>query len=62
MKKNDAQLFPGMFQREVEGISLLEKTESLHVPKVIANGVFKSQQFLISIDGLCQLIWRNLYW
>lgn len=47
LKKNDALLFPGMFEKEAEGISFLEKTETLHVPHVIAHGVFESQQFLI---------------
>lgn len=47
LKKNDAQLYPGMFEREEAGLKLLGMSQTLHVPETIAQGVFGSEQFLI---------------
>jgi protein-ribulosamine 3-kinase len=47
LKKNDAKLFPGMFQKELEGLNALKKSETLHVPEIISDGIFESEQFLI---------------
>jgi len=47
LKKNDAKLFPEMFQKEMKGLNALNKSETLHVPEIISDGIFESEQFLI---------------
>lgn len=47
LKKNDALRFPGMFEKESQGLRFLQSTQTLHVPEVITFGQFESEQFLI---------------
>jgi protein-ribulosamine 3-kinase len=47
IKHNDSKKFPGMFDRESRGLSLLASTRTLRVPEFIASGTFGTQDFLI---------------
>ncbi len=47
VKINDAQIYPGMFEKEADGLNRLAATESIRVPAVIATGRSNDLQFLI---------------
>lgn len=47
LKKNDAKLYPDMFKCELQGLSFIQNTQTLHTPEIIACGEFEAHQFLI---------------
>jgi protein-ribulosamine 3-kinase len=55
-KINSAKKFPGLFQKEQNGLSFLSNTKTIKVPEVIWCGEFEHQQILILEwieEGLC---------
>src|SRR6185295_11747341 len=47
LKYNDAKRFPGMFEAEAKGLSLLRAVNALYVPALIATGDSGGTSFLI---------------
>lgn len=47
LKWNCQQKFPGMFEVEAKGLSLLKRSTSLHIPDVIHFGISGPYQFLL---------------
>ena len=47
LKVNDAQRYPGMFEKEAGGLNALHKHTSLRIPKVITSGMAGTQQYLL---------------
>jgi fructosamine-3-kinase len=47
LKINDANKYPGMFQKEGNGLDLLRRNSSLIVPRVIRSGIVHPQQYLL---------------
>lgn len=47
LKLNSASKYPLMFQRETEGLAVLQKASLLKVPKVIATGERETHQYLL---------------
>lgn len=47
LKFNSSSRFPGMFENEIKGLSLLHKTGAVKIPEVICAGEFESNDFLI---------------
>lgn len=47
VKWNSASLYPGMFEKEAEGLNLLRRENKLKVPEVVAHGVDRDVAFLI---------------
>lgn len=47
LKWNDRKKFPGMFEAEAKGLSLLKRSTSLHVPEVIHYATAGPYQFLL---------------
>ncbi len=47
VKINDAQIFPGMFEKEADGLNRLAATGNVQVPEVVATGRSGDLQFLI---------------
>ncbi|MCB0400738.1 MAG: fructosamine kinase family protein [Flavobacteriales bacterium] len=57
VKFNSAVQFPGMFEREAEGLNLLRNTHSIRIPDVLLVGEIDSTAFLVLewIDGVAPL-------
>ena len=47
LKVNDAEKFPGMFDAERSGLDLLRRHCTLHIPEVIATGIYNKQTFIL---------------
>lgn len=47
IKINAAKAFPGLFNKEVDGLNALRKATSLRVPQVLACGELQNQQYLV---------------
>lgn len=47
LKVNDAGRFPGMFDKEANGLRALYETGTLTIPAVISSGVVQQQQYLL---------------
>jgi protein-ribulosamine 3-kinase len=47
LKWNDAQKYPGMFEAESKGLSLLYDSNAIHIPQVFAVGSTATEQFII---------------
>jgi fructosamine-3-kinase len=47
LKVNDAYRFPGMFEKEANGLEELRKTNTITIPKVIMTGEIEEQSFLM---------------
>jgi protein-ribulosamine 3-kinase len=47
LKKNDARLFPGMFETEEKGLGLLSKHSSFRIPQVLFCDVFKDEALIL---------------
>ncbi len=47
IKLNDAQLFPGMFEKEAHGLQAIQKTGSIRVPRVVKCGETGDTAFLL---------------
>jgi len=47
IKINDALSFPGMFEAEARGLSLLENSESFRIPEIKEVGVYDGKAYLI---------------
>jgi protein-ribulosamine 3-kinase len=47
LKINDANKYPGMFQKEANGLHLLRKNSSLIIPQVVKHGIVHPQQYLL---------------
>lgn len=61
VKTNDADRYPGMFEREAEGLQLLASTHSFRVPEIIACGEFNGQSYLL-LEFLERGKLRRDYW
>lgn len=64
LKWNDRQKFPGMFAAEANGLSLLGRATSIHIPRVIRCAEVASFQFLL-LENIAEGkrgtdYWRNL--
>jgi fructosamine-3-kinase len=46
LKINDADKYPGMFQKEANGLDMLRKNSSLITPQVVKHGIVHQQQYL----------------
>ena len=53
IKTNQAELYPSMFEKEVQGLELLRQTKTIPVPKFHCSGVHNSTSYLLFeyIDG-----------
>lgn len=47
LKLNDAERYPGMFVKEAEGLTALNKHSSFTIPKVIHTGITGHKQYLL---------------
>ncbi|HEX7902615.1 MAG TPA: fructosamine kinase family protein [Chitinophagaceae bacterium] len=47
LKVNDAHRYPGMFEKEANGLNALHKHTSLRIPTVITAGISGTQQYLL---------------
>lgn len=47
LKRNDAERFPEMFEREAEGLQLLRANSTFKIPEVVAVSTFKEYAFLV---------------
>jgi protein-ribulosamine 3-kinase len=47
IKWNDAQKYPGMFEAEGRGLSVLHDAKAIHIPKVLAVGETNDEQFIV---------------
>ena len=47
IKWNEKNRYPGMFEVEVQGLELLKKSNTIHIPRVIAQYDFENTSFLI---------------
>ncbi|HMR82435.1 MAG TPA: fructosamine kinase family protein [Niabella sp.] len=47
LKTNSADRFPGMFEKEANGLAVLRQHSDLAIPQVIANGICKTIQYLL---------------
>jgi protein-ribulosamine 3-kinase len=47
IKTNKASLYPGMFEKEAKGLSLLHSAKSITIPEIIGEGICEDQQFLV---------------
>ncbi|MEL6811417.1 MAG: fructosamine kinase family protein [Bacteroidota bacterium] len=47
VKINHAKRFPGLFTAEAKGLSLLARSESFQIPKVIASGIIQDFSYLL---------------
>lgn len=47
LKTNSASSFPGMFQKEAEGLKALKSNSSFIIPAVIVTGIIEDEQFLL---------------
>lgn len=61
LKWNDRKKYPGMFDAEAKGLSLLRKGTALHVPEVLLCGETGSFQFLL-LETIREGRRSNTYW
>lgn len=47
LKINDAGKYPGMFEKEADGLDALRKHSTLVIPDVIKQGIVKNRQYLL---------------
>lgn len=47
LKTNKADLYPGMFAKEANGLALLRQHSDLTIPQVIAQGICQTTQYLL---------------
>lgn len=63
LKRNDAKQFPGMFEKEAEGLKMLRTFSSFKVPEVILHGTSINSGFLIieylQKENKTQTFWQN---
>lgn len=48
LKINDAQRYPGMFEKEARGLLALHDSSPLRVPKIIRTGICDQEQYLLT--------------
>lgn len=61
VKKNSATRFPGMFEKEATGISLLGDSKEIEVPNIVAVGQGSNDAFLI-LDFINSGSKSSLFW
>ena len=61
MKYNRASAYPGMFEKEARGLSLLYRADEIRIPKVIAHGVADTHTFVI-LEYLESSSKKNDFW
>ena len=47
LKVNDASLYPGMFEKEANGLQALKGRSALQIPSVVKHGCVERQQYLL---------------
>jgi protein-ribulosamine 3-kinase len=64
IKWNDLQKYPGMFEAESKGLSVLYDAKSIRIPKVLAVGETEDEQFIIlemiESSAKSKNYWENL--
>ncbi|UZO81045.1 fructosamine kinase family protein [Aquimarina sp. ERC-38] len=62
VKVNNASKFPKMFEKEAQGLALLQKTNTFKIPEVIGYGTFNEQSYLlleyITLGSKDQNFWK----
>ena len=60
-KINSAEKFPGLFEKEKNGLEFLSRTKSIRVPEVVWCGTFEDQQILI-LEWIEQGLRTEAFW
>lgn len=61
IKLNHADKFPGMFEAEAEGLSILKASESFRIPEIINCGIESEQAYLL-LENIEQGAISNRFW
>lgn len=64
IKWNDAAKFPGMFEAEAKGLTLLKACRTIYIPEVISQGTEHNWQFIVlefvNSTNRSQSFWKDL--
>jgi protein-ribulosamine 3-kinase len=61
LKWNDALKYPGMFEAESKGLTILSDTQAIHIPRIMINGQTRSFQY-IAIEFIASQKKQTNYW
>ncbi len=61
LKVNNAELYPGMFAAEADGLNALRSNSTFYIPEVIQTGQVKTKQYLL-LEWINRTIPNAFYW